>query len=607
MARYTEHQRDLIDSTVERWVSCSLVEDEPLIFEAGNLWSIENLDELVRRFNGNPLEGEAGGGRFFTKLDEQLAGAAVDLRLLMTEVVFVHLLFSSAMTVAGKRKVLENALGDVQVDLPAGIDKVLSQGIGDPGIRFNLRRDLQVGYIIDFVYRLKQESVDSRLELLLTDPWLLRDFADDTDWPTSEMRHILLHLLRPDEFERISSGTHKREIAKAFKGFLAGTDAEDVDENLLSIRRVLEGYLPQGNTAPQKAVDFYHPPLVGIWGRGASDSTDGVGDMEALLWKKQLVLYGPPGTSKTWQASEIAEAVIRQAALKDWGPDRYFTHGAAVDAAVKRNVFRLQLHPGVGYEQFIRGLRLEDNVTRYRPGYLPWLVAQHRTQTHPEGLPSLPSVLILDEINRTNLSEMLGEAFSLLERDQRGREMPLPGFDSSQDPDVLVIPEDLYVIGTMNEIDQSVESLDFALRRRFLWRECPFDRSLLLEIVTARWSDDIASRFALDEAVTEQLQLFADRAAALNASIEESVELGRQYQIGHTYFADITFFIGTWVQSRKNRPAKGTYLWNSRRSPQPPIVDLWRRSLKPLLEQYLAGSDVREDELARLKRTFMST
>lgn len=438
---------------------------------------------------------------------------------------------------------------------------------------------------------------------MLADPWALRDFADDTDERVREMRHVLLHLLRPDDFERISSGTHKREIAAAFSSLLEGDQPGDVDEQLLAIRRRLSEYLPGGNT-DKGEIDFYHPPLHGVWESTAGREGDGTGDLEALEWKKQIVLYGPPGTSKTFQARELAETMIRRAALERWGPKRFFRQQPAVDELVQANIFWLQLHPGYGYEQFIRGLRLEGDETRYRPGYLPWVVGRLEHQELPEGLAPLPGVLVLDEMNRTNLSEMLGEAFSLLERDKRGEERSLPGFDANQDPDVLVIPEDLYVIGTMNEIDQSIETLDFALRRRFLWRECPFERDTLLEIVADRWDQDV-HRFSYDDAAA-QLERFADRALELNRAIESSEELGGHYEVGHTYFADIAFFIGPWARARKNKPANGSFLWTGHGKPQPPLNDLWERSLKPLLTQYLAGSDAREDELRRLKSTLLA-
>ena len=361
--------------------------------------------------------------------------------------------------------------------------------------------------------------------------------------------------------------------------------------------RRLEEHLPNGNTAKQ-TVDFYHPPLHGVWESSGGGEGDGTTDLETLLWKKQIVLYGPPGTSKTFEARRIAEALIRRSALSTWGIRDFLERADEVDEAVQRNIEWRQLHPGFGYEEFIRGLRLEGDETRYEPGLLPRLVDRMNEQ----GERRLPTVLVLDEINRTDLSRMLGEAFSLLERDRRGAAVPLPGANPGEPEPTLTVPEDLYVIGTMNEIDQSVESLDFALRRRFMWRECRFQRDTLLDIVAARWDEDV-QRFQADDAA-EQLERFADRAVALNDAIEGSPELGPQYQVGHAYFAEIVFFIGTWVRNRKSRPANGTYLWTAAGRPQPPLNDLWIRSLRPLLEQYLAASDIRENEMTRLEASF---
>lgn len=605
MARFTEGDRSKIDQTAERWERTCLLGDESLVFDGRHdVWSPDNVEDLYERFNGNQLAGDAAGGRFVSKWDEQLNGASDDVKLLGAEVLLMHFLFVDSVTRRGKFNVLTRSLEGTGIELPIDAIAVqaMSQGIGHPGIGFNTRRDVQVAYLIDFVRRLKVLSDPERRAVLATES-TLREFADDTDWPIREMRHVLLHLLRPEYYERISSGTHKREIAHAFSGLLPDGISDDVDEQLWAIRQELEKYIPGGNTS-KGTVDFYYEPLRGVWESSGGATAGGVGDLEALEWKKQIVLYGPPGTSKTWQAESLAKAVIRRAALAQWGPQGYFSNAAAVEAAMDTNIFRLQLHPGFGYEQFIRGLRLEGSVTRYRTGFLPWVVDTLATQQQPGRLEALPGVLILDEINRTNLTEMLGEAFSLLERDQRGKKRELPGFDAGQEPDVLVIPENLYVIGTMNEIDQSVETLDFALRRRFLWRECPFERETLLSIVADRWDRDV-QRHSYDDAA-EQLEKFADRAQALNRAIEESDELGRQYQVGHTYFADIAFFLGPWVRARKNRPSKGTYLWTSNGAVQPPLDDLWSRSLEPLLAQYLAGSDVQTEELKAFKRTFLS-
>lgn len=600
MARYIGLERDRIDAAVELWKQQCVLDDGSLLFPDSDRqpWALPVLEELDRRFNGSPREGDSAGGRFASKWADQMSGASEDCRLLGAEIILVHFLFAASVSPQRKIATIAEALDGSGIELPDGgvAIRAMSQSIGHPGIGFNTRRDVQVGYLIDFALRFKRLPVQRRAELL-DDPWALRDFADDTALSIREMRHILLHLLRPVEFERTSSSAHKREIAAAFAGLLPESASDDVDKQLLAIRRAIE------KLRGTEEIDFYLGELRGVWSTTGGDS-EGVGDLEALRWKKQIVLYGPPGTSKTWQARQLAEAVIRRAALDGWGPEKYFKNADAVETAVRDNVFWLQLHPGYGYEQFIRGLRLEGDVTRYRAGFLPWVVEQLDQRAAASDLPRLPGVLVLDEINRTNLSEMLGEAFSLLEAGQRGTERELPGFDHDQDPDVLVIPEDLYVIGTMNEIDQSVETLDFALRRRFLWRECPFEADTLLAIIEHRWPEQVAARFPIEDAMP-QLERLADRAQALNEAIAASPELGRQFQIGHTYFADIVFFIGQWVRGRKTKPANGTYLWTASGNPQPPLVDLWNRSLEPLIEQYLAGSDIRDDELKQFRDTFV--
>src|SRR5205823_689632 len=97
----------------------------------------------------------------------------------------------------------------------------------------------------------------------------------------------------------------------------------------------------------------------------------------------------------------------------------------------------------------------------------------------------LPWVLILDEINRSDLSRLFGEVFSILEDRTAKVKLPIQGNGLRE---TVSMPGDLYLIGTMNLIDVSVEQLDFALRRRFLWLPRGFERDAIPEVVAERWA-----------------------------------------------------------------------------------------------------------------------
>jgi 5-methylcytosine-specific restriction protein B len=213
----------------------------------------------------------------------------------------------------------------------------------------------------------------------------------------------------------------------------------------------------------------------------------------------------------------------------------------------------------------------------------------------------LPHVLILDEMNRTDLSRMLGEVFSLLEN--RDCAVRLAGGKGAQ----LKIPPDLYVIGTMNLIDQSIEQIDFALRRRFLWIECLFDAETLLRVARELWNRFPKPR-VLWERVEDDFRLLVLAATALNRAIHTSDLLGSQYEIGHTYFFDIVQFLKDELVDGGSKRQK--FLWSSKNRPREggAVELLWRLSLEPLLREYLSGlrSQERDDELKRLKEVFFS-
>lgn len=610
MARFVDpgRSRDKVDALVDDWKAHCLLESGSLIFPDRQLWTTANLQDFHERLIVNPLEGS--DQTFAQKLQKQLDTADEDLRWLVVELVAVYFLFAlGAISPGAKRSMLKSIVEPLGQEMPPGWQRIadaMNEGVANPGPGYNLTRDRQLGYLMDFCLRFKAIDDPQNKQELLADPWRMRDFADDVgpNIAVREMRHILLHLLFPDQFERISSGNHKRVITDAFaKEFLSGDEVpEDLDEQLYLIRQKLTelGAKPTGD---DPVLDFYRPPLHAIWDAGSAQE-EGATDIDLLLYKKQMVIFGAPGTGKTHRTRQLAGQIIRRSALEQWGAARFFSEQALLDDYVKQNVHWLQLHPGYGYEEFVRGLRLAPNgSTTYVPGFLPRLVAA--MSEVPEADP-LPVVLVLDEINRTDLSRMFGEAFSLLEN--RDAEVTLPGINTDGvdgSTATLALPSNLFVIGTMNLIDQSVEELDFALRRRFFWRPAEFEQDAIVAVNESRWAEHIPKKWGWDRAVADMTTL-SERAVLLNRAIAESPHLGPQYELGHTYYFDAAFFVGNWLRGRKM--LTGGVFWTTKGKPQRSLVDLWKYSIEPLLMQYLGGldADIAASERDRLKAVLFS-
>lgn len=608
MAIYSECDRRPIDELCARWRQDSLIGDASLLHpdKFPTCWSKQRLAELNERFWGNLLGGDEGGGTFASKWERQLDGASAELRLLASECLLVYYLITASVGQARKVAMINQTIGadhsELHVTSTSAAYKALGAWIASPGQFYNSRQDIHVGYLMDLGLRLKSLGSDERAPLLQGNPWGFAQFAEEGERQSDSMRHVVSHLLYPEYFERIASNRHKELILKAFGDLdSSGPDARP-DERLYSIRQTLKERLPEWDESRR---DYYRSDLEPIWRPVPIASDDASLDPAlALEFKKQIVFYGPPGTGKTYRASQLAESLVRRAVLERWGVGDYFDDVGEIDSVVAAHVTRLQMHPSYGYAEFMVGLQLDaEGGTSYKPGALPRLVDRMNAERAEDGKRALPHVLILDEINRTDLSAMFGEAFSAMERDKRDIEFTL--FADGSDGEALrfAIPADLYIIGTMNEIDQSVQALDFAMRRRFFWFPTPYDEEDLYAIWRAKWTDQ---PMAVDWAdALPQLDSLAGCITRLNTRIQELPDLGREYELGAALFGDLPYFVGREWPTRRPRPA-GNFLWDTKGNALAPLRSLWTLSIQPILTQYLAGSDLRTEQLAELEQLLMA-
>lgn len=328
--------------------------------------------------------------------------------------------------------------------------------------------------------------------------------------------------------------------------------------------------------------------------------------------KKQIIKYGAPGTGKTFQARQQT-SLLFDIWKEEFAPDTDFTHQGQIEL--------VQFHPSFSYEDFIEGLRpiLDENgqaqltlqngifkefclkagkweidifnlhldkewdeikILDLHPykdqlsnSYWDYIFRlEDQTKLVSNAIP--PFFFIIDEINRAELSRVFGELMYCLEyRGVRGcvktqytnLNTNKTGMLELGQTYQFFIPTNIYLIGTMNTIDRSVESFDFALRRRFSWQEVSPDISLL--------------KYYLSEHCAKWIEL-AISLEKLNEEIEKQALLGHEYQIGHAYLMNLKY-------------PKSLSLTEVKAS-------IWEDSIRPLLQEYLRGTG----EEAELIRSF---
>jgi putative uncharacterized protein jpn03 len=339
-----------------------------------------------------------------------------------------------------------------------------------------------------------------------------------------------------------------------------------------------------------------------------------------LLSNKQLIMNGAPGTGKTYLArNDIADLLL-------------FNLGESEDVDKKNlRLGMVQFHPSYDYTDFIDGIRPdlsgkslkytlkngsfksfcrragvierilatkekvnEQNIDKFLKGEDNDIIEYWKDEINKGAkkefnVSKLPKFLfIIDEINRAEVSKVLGEVMYCLDPDYRGSDGAISTqysslatdetFFISKENDKFFIPSNVYIIGTMNDIDRSVEVFDFALRRRFAWYEIKADDVM----------DSVLRSMNIDSELGDNnYKKYKEKIKILNEAIIKSLGLNEHYCIGPSYFAKIKLYLDD----------KGNYADAKEK--------VWDNHIQQILNEYVKGKR-KETEIVKIHENFIT-
>ncbi len=293
--------------------------------------------------------------------------------------------------------------------------------------------------------------------------------------------------------------------------------------------------------------------------------------IELLKQGQNIIYYGAPGTGKTFGVLEDVKSTV--------------------DNVLGRYEIT-QFHPSYSYEDFVEGIRpkgidksngsmqfgLEDGefkkfCKKAREEEESFL--ELKDIDFKSAIEGFGYFFIIDEINRAELSRVFGELLFALEYRGADKGMVKTQYSSLRDEDdIFYIPENIFVIGTMNDVDRSIDSFDLALRRRFIWirKDCNYD------VITTecKYTDKEKKQNSY-----ENIEKFSQACLQLNEQItlkkNDGLGLGKKYEIGHAYFLKISKYT------------------NGNKISQQSMNKLFDYHIEPVLSEYLRSEYNEED------------